>query len=257
MARGSRPTTKPATWFAGMRNSGIVFGWPGSAGQAENEVLRCQFLRCDVGIQTVNWNSMDIWVWYCRFEDCQHHPSPSCTNTVDVPLGSRPSACRLQQSKHSPRDHQRRPWSGRRGAGGEMMDARPSAPAQNGFLQLQIKGAATMRQASAFFWITWLWVVWPVVAADNPLVVELWPGKVPDETGNIGDGKGRDVAGSRPQAGRGYRVDQDGDQRNQTDDHDLSTGEGQRHRNGGADLSRGAATGTYTGNWRARRLPPG
>ncbi|NQT37205.1 MAG: hypothetical protein HQ581_06935 [Planctomycetes bacterium] len=49
---------------------GIVFGWPGSAGQAENEVLRCQFLRCDVGIQTVNWNSMDIWVWYCRFEDC-------------------------------------------------------------------------------------------------------------------------------------------------------------------------------------------
>ncbi len=49
---------------------GIVFGWPGSAGQAENEVLRCHFLRCDVGIQTVNWNSMDIWVWYCRFEDC-------------------------------------------------------------------------------------------------------------------------------------------------------------------------------------------
>lgn len=51
-------------------NCGILFGWPGSAGQAENEVLRCQFLRCDVGIQTVNWNSMDIWVWYCRFEDC-------------------------------------------------------------------------------------------------------------------------------------------------------------------------------------------
>jgi hypothetical protein len=49
---------------------GIMFGWPGSAGQAENEVLRCQFLRCDLGIQTVNWNSMDIWVWYCRFEDC-------------------------------------------------------------------------------------------------------------------------------------------------------------------------------------------
>lgn len=50
--------------------NGIVFGWPESAGQAENEVLRCQFFRCDVGIQTVNWNSMDIWVWYCRFEDC-------------------------------------------------------------------------------------------------------------------------------------------------------------------------------------------
>lgn len=50
--------------------SGIVFGEPDSQGQAENEVLRCQFLRCGVGIQTVNWNSMDIWVWYCRFEDC-------------------------------------------------------------------------------------------------------------------------------------------------------------------------------------------
>jgi len=49
---------------------GIVFGGPDSAGQAENEVLRCRFLRCGVGIQTVNWNSMDIWVWYCRFEDC-------------------------------------------------------------------------------------------------------------------------------------------------------------------------------------------
>ena len=55
-----------------LRNAkyGIVFGGPDSAGQAENEVLRCRFLRCGVGLQTVNWNSMDIWVWYCRFEDC-------------------------------------------------------------------------------------------------------------------------------------------------------------------------------------------
>ena len=50
--------------------NGLVFGGPATAGQAENLVLRCQFLRCGVGIQTVNWNSMDIWVWYCRFEDC-------------------------------------------------------------------------------------------------------------------------------------------------------------------------------------------
>lgn len=50
--------------------AGLVFGGPDTQGQAENEVLRCQFLRCDAGIQTVNWNSMDIWVWYCRFEDC-------------------------------------------------------------------------------------------------------------------------------------------------------------------------------------------
>lgn len=40
-------------------------------GQAENAVLRCRFLRCaEAGLTTVNFNSMDIWVWYCRFEDC-------------------------------------------------------------------------------------------------------------------------------------------------------------------------------------------
>ena len=50
--------------------AGLVFGGPKTHGQAENEVLRCQFLRCETGIQTVNWNSMDIWVWHCRFEDC-------------------------------------------------------------------------------------------------------------------------------------------------------------------------------------------
>ncbi|WP_347246580.1 glycosyl hydrolase family 28-related protein, partial [Thermogutta sp.] len=50
--------------------NGLVFGGPQTAGQAENEVLRCRFLRCETGIQTVNWNSMDIWVWYCWFEDC-------------------------------------------------------------------------------------------------------------------------------------------------------------------------------------------
>ncbi len=55
--------------FRGATN-GLVFGGPKTAGQAENEVLRCQFLGCETGIQTVNWNSMDIWVWYCRFEDC-------------------------------------------------------------------------------------------------------------------------------------------------------------------------------------------
>jgi len=50
--------------------NGLVFGGPKTAGQAENAVLRCQFLRCETGVQTVNWNSMDIWVWHGRFEDC-------------------------------------------------------------------------------------------------------------------------------------------------------------------------------------------
>ncbi len=50
--------------------NGLVLGGPQTAGQAENAVLRCQFLGCETGVQTVNWNSMDIWVWYGRFEDC-------------------------------------------------------------------------------------------------------------------------------------------------------------------------------------------
>ncbi len=50
--------------------AGLVFGGPETNGQAENEVLRCRFLRCGTGVQTVNFNSMDIWVWYCLFEDC-------------------------------------------------------------------------------------------------------------------------------------------------------------------------------------------
>jgi hypothetical protein len=41
-------------------------------GQAENEVLRCTFRRCQRGLQTNNFNSMDIWCWHCRFEDCGH-----------------------------------------------------------------------------------------------------------------------------------------------------------------------------------------
>ena len=49
---------------------GIVMG-NGNNGQAENEVLRCKFLRCSgAGIRTNNFNSLDIWAWYCRFEDC-------------------------------------------------------------------------------------------------------------------------------------------------------------------------------------------
>jgi len=43
----------------------------GNNGQAENEVLRCSFRRCSgAGIRTNNFNSLDIWAWYCLFEDC-------------------------------------------------------------------------------------------------------------------------------------------------------------------------------------------
>jgi acetyl esterase/lipase len=43
-----------------------------------------------------------------------------------------------------------------------------------------------MRLVSAFSLLVCLCVASPLAAADNPLVVELWPGKVPDETGNLG-----------------------------------------------------------------------
>jgi hypothetical protein len=55
--------------FRDIKN-GLVFGGEKTNGQAENEVLRCRFVNCETGVQTVNWNSMDIWVWYCQFEDC-------------------------------------------------------------------------------------------------------------------------------------------------------------------------------------------
>ncbi len=39
--------------------------------------------------------------------------------------------------------------------------------------------------------LAWLCLAWPVAGADKPLVVELWPGKAPDETGTIGAEKVR------------------------------------------------------------------
>lgn len=44
-----------------------------SAGQAEHAILRCRFYRCSkYGVHTADWNSLDIWVWYCWFEECGH-----------------------------------------------------------------------------------------------------------------------------------------------------------------------------------------
>ena len=43
-----------------------------------------------------------------------------------------------------------------------------------------------MRFPWTFFLVTWTCVAWPVAGADNPLIVEIWPGKVPDENGGIG-----------------------------------------------------------------------
>src|SRR5436853_15364 len=43
-----------------------------------------------------------------------------------------------------------------------------------------------MRLALTVFLAVWLSVAGPAIGADPPLVVELWPGNVPDETGGIG-----------------------------------------------------------------------
>ena len=43
-----------------------------------------------------------------------------------------------------------------------------------------------MRLISGLLLFVWLCVTWPLLAADNPLTVELWPGAVPDEAGDIG-----------------------------------------------------------------------
>ena len=44
-----------------------------------------------------------------------------------------------------------------------------------------------MRFASVFFLVAWLCVGWLAAAADHAPAVELWPGKVPEEAGNLGE----------------------------------------------------------------------
>jgi hypothetical protein len=51
---------------------GVRLGGDSWMGQAENLFLRCQFFNCDCGIYGPNMNSLDIWVWYCLFQDCNY-----------------------------------------------------------------------------------------------------------------------------------------------------------------------------------------
>ncbi len=48
------------------------------------------------------------------------------------------------------------------------------------------KSLEIMRFATTILLFLNLCISWPVVGADHPLVVEIWPGQVPDESGNIG-----------------------------------------------------------------------
>jgi Pectate lyase superfamily protein len=59
-------------WFRDIPGSGICLGsnTTNHEGQAEHAVERCRFSHCGTGILTADWNTMDIYVWYCLFEDC-------------------------------------------------------------------------------------------------------------------------------------------------------------------------------------------
>ena len=59
-------------WFKDITGSGICLGsgTNNHEGQAEHAIERCRFNRCQTGILTADWNTMDIYIWYCLFEDC-------------------------------------------------------------------------------------------------------------------------------------------------------------------------------------------
>ena len=42
-----------------------------NTGQAENLFLRCSFFNCGVGVFGSDMNSLDTWLWYCLFQDCE------------------------------------------------------------------------------------------------------------------------------------------------------------------------------------------
>jgi hypothetical protein len=48
---------------------GLDFSAP-TDGQAENAIVRCTFSNCSTGIASCDWNSLDQWVWWCLFQDC-------------------------------------------------------------------------------------------------------------------------------------------------------------------------------------------
>ncbi len=59
-------------WFKDIKGNGICLGSATNdhEGQAEHAVERCRFTRCGTGILTADWNTMDIYIWWCVFEDC-------------------------------------------------------------------------------------------------------------------------------------------------------------------------------------------
>jgi len=48
-----------------------------------------------------------------------------------------------------------------------------------------------MRFTLMVFWVVGMWGAWPAVGAENPQVVQIWPGPAPEEPGTIGEEKVR------------------------------------------------------------------
>jgi hypothetical protein len=59
-------------WFRDIPGAAVCLGSNTNdhEGQAEHAIERCRFKNCQTGILTADWNTMDIYVWYCLFEDC-------------------------------------------------------------------------------------------------------------------------------------------------------------------------------------------
>ena len=64
-------------WFKDIKGNGICLGsgTNNHEGQAEHAILRCRFTRCGTGILTSDWNTMDIYIWWCSFRGLRtRHP---------------------------------------------------------------------------------------------------------------------------------------------------------------------------------------
>ena len=70
MDRTSPPTTKPATWSSATPGTASSSAAPIRPDRPRTRSSAAVSSAATSALQTVNWNSMDIWVWYCRFEDC-------------------------------------------------------------------------------------------------------------------------------------------------------------------------------------------
>ena len=96
-----------------------------------------------------------------------------------------------------------------------------------------------IRSVTAVSLFVFLGVAFATAGADGPQVVELWPGKAPEEPGTIGAEYVRMSPSESREKLEVTEPTQARDQRHAADPDDLSAGQGQGHRHGRADLPGG------------------